>query len=70
MIQYDSKIQKNYIFLVRFYIELLIKKDYNNDNKYLGAKINKIMGKVIRNGNTYFFDYNCINKWNYNISSG
>lgn len=45
MIQYDSKIKKNYIFLVRFYIELLIKKNYNNDNKYLGAKINEIMGK-------------------------
>lgn len=38
MIQYDSKISKNYNFLVRFYIELLTKKVYNNNNKYLRTK--------------------------------
>ena len=30
MIQYDSKISKNYNFLVKYYIELSIEKFYNN----------------------------------------
>ena len=39
MIQYDSKISKNYNFLVKYYIELSIEKFYNNYIKYLRTKI-------------------------------
>jgi len=39
MIRYDPKISKNYNFIVKYYIELVIKKFYNNYNKYLRTKI-------------------------------
>lgn len=45
MIQFDSRTLKNYNFLVKYYIELSIKKFYNNYTKYLRTKIYSIREK-------------------------